>query len=239
MSHPPVSTNEKIRPWLRALPLAVLSFAAVAVPWVGIVAAAWFLPPILPAWREMGWITFLPFVVVAGLLVGLALAPTHLTSVLSGYLFGTAGGALAALGAIALGSAVGYRAARRLASDRLRDILQDSRWGRVLVGEMIDASPSRAAVAVALARLPPQVPFAVGNLLGASARIPLVSLLVGTVLGMIPRASLAALVGSQLAEWQPGAPLPAGLTWAIVATVIGFGSLAIWGGAILRRKEKG
>lgn len=231
--------NERTPAWLRALPLAALSFAVMAVPWIGIAAAAWFLPPILPAWRALGWVTFLPFVAVAGLLVGFALAPTHLTSVLSGYLFGTVGGALAALGTIALGSAIGYQAARRLASDRLRDILEGSRWGRVLVGEMIDASPSRAAIAVALARLPPQVPFAVGNLLGASARIPLGSLLAGTVLGMVPRASLAALVGSQLADWQPGAPLPAGLAWAIVATVVGFGSLTVWGAAILRRKETG
>lgn len=216
--------------------LAGLGFAAVAIPWVGILSAAIFLPPILPALRDHGPLLALPYILLAGLLVGFALAPTHLTSLLSGYLFGAAIGIPAACTAVGIGTLIGFHASRKLAKDRLRDLLENSRWGRLLVGEMIDTSPWKAGVAITLARLPPQVPFAVGNLLAASARVSLTPVIVGTLIGMFPRIALVALVGSQLAEWKPGAPIPSGLIWTGVATVVGFGSLAIWGTTILRRK---
>lgn len=222
---------------LSAWILAGLGFAAVAVPWLGIISAAVFLPPHLPALRETGILLILPYVLLAGLLVGLALAPTHLTSLLAGYLFGAAAGIPSACAAVAIGTFIGFHAARKLAKDRLRELLDHSRWGRLLVGEMIDTSPWKAAAAITLARLPPQVPFAVGNLLAASARAPLAPVLAGTLVGMFPRIALVALVGSQLAEWKPGAPIPSGLIWTAAATALGFGSLTLWGAAILRRKR--
>ncbi|GAB4166513.1 MAG: hypothetical protein Fur0032_03980 [Terrimicrobiaceae bacterium] len=216
--------------------LAGLGFAAVAVPWLGIISVAIFLPPILPTLRELGPLLAVPYILLAGLLVGLALAPTHLTSLLSGYLFGALLGIPVACLAVGIGTMIGFHTARKLARTRLRELLDQSRWGRLLLGEMIDTSPWKAAAAITLARLPPQVPFAVGNLLAASARAPLAPVLVGTLVGMFPRVALVALVGSQLAEWKPGAPVPSGLIWTGAATAIGFGSLALWGAAILRRK---
>jgi len=214
--------------------LAALSFGAVALPWLGIAAAAIFLPPHVDLLRQLGWILWLPYVILAGIAVGFALAPTHLTSLLAGYLLGFAAGLPASLAAIGIGTIIGFSFARRLAKDRLRELIDRSSHGRILAARLLDAQGFRTAAAVALARLPPQVPFAVGNLLAASARVPVPSLVAGTLAGMLPRAAMAVWVGAELVAWSPGQKLPSGLLWSLAAAVVGFGGLAIWSAIVLR-----
>ena len=218
--------------------LAALSAGALALPWAGIIGAAIFLPPHADSLRSAAVYLWLPYVALAGVAIGFAIAPTHLTSLLAGFFFGVAAGIPAALCAIAIGTIIGHAFARRLAKDRLREILDRSRWGKVLARHFIDSGGLRSLAAVALARIPPQVPFAVGNLLGASARVPLPPMVAGTVAGMSPRAAMAVWVGAELVAWVPGQKLPAGLIWSLVAAVVGFGGLAIWSSSLLRKESR-
>lgn len=217
--------------------LALFCVAALVIPLIGIVSVANFLSPLLPVLRDAGVFMVPPYILLAGLAVGFALAPTHLTSLLSGYLFGAFVGIFSAVAVIAIGTIVGFFAARKIAKDRLRELLETSRWGYLLAEKMIDASPWKAGMVILLARLPPQIPFAVGNLLAASARIPFASVFGGTLLGMLPRVILVTLVGSELAEWQSGTPLPSSLLWTVLATFIGFGSLILWSAWQLKPKN--
>jgi len=213
--------------------------AAILLPGLGILMVStgfghWLAElSVLPAW------TALLYCLIAGLLVGVALTPSHLTSLLAGYLYGIWLGGFTALAVVTLGTAVGFLLARQLAHDRLRDLVERSRWGRRLAAEILDDThPLRETVAIAFARLPPQVPFALGNVVGASARAGLIPMLAGTMLGMLPRVVLVVWVGAALGEWEPGAPLPAGLAWAVGLALVGFGALFLWSGWILTRSSK-
>lgn len=184
-----------------------------------------------------GWL--LPvYLVLAGTLIGLALLPSHLTSLLAGFLFGFIGGLPAALGVVLIGSGLGYLLSRRYAGGDLRRLVDRSKWGRRLASALIDAPTLKAIFVVALVRLPPQVPFALGNVLAASSGVRLFPLVVGTMLGMAPRVGLVVWVGAELSRWELGAPIPSALLWAVAASVVGFGGLALWSWVLLRQQEE-
>jgi len=216
----------------------LLSVMAVLLPGLGVLLAARFLPGVVEGWRAFGFAGWIGLVVMAGVFSCVALVPTHLTSLLAGFLYGVAGGLAAALMVVAIGTVVGFRLAARMTDGEVREFIRRYRWGRVLSREFLERNPVRTGAAIGLARLAPQMPFALGNVLAASAKAPPLPLLVGTLLGMFPRVALVVWVGSELAFWIPGAPLPVGLIFALVAGVVGFGGLALWSWWLLRRKEE-
>lgn len=185
--------------------------------------------------REAGWWLMPVYTVAGGILVGLALMPSHLTSLFAGLLFGLVGGLPVAVGIVLIGTVIGYAIGRRLTGGDLRALVDRFRWGRRLAAEMIDAPTGKAILVVALARLPPQMPFAMGNVLAASSGIRLVPLVVGTALGMAPRIGLVVWIGAELSTWKWGMPIPARLTWAVASAVFGFGGLGIWSWRLLRK----
>lgn len=179
------------------------------------------------------WI-FPVFIILGGVVIGLALVPSHFTSLAAGFLFGLTWGGVAALGAVITGTLLGYTLSRSLAQDQLRLLIDQYPLGRKLADGMIDTGFFQATSAIALARVPPQVPFALGNVLGASCRVPLISLLLGTLIGIAPRVLLVVWIGSELQSWASGAPMPQALWWAIGAAIVGFGGLTLWGWMLIR-----
>jgi uncharacterized membrane protein YdjX (TVP38/TMEM64 family) len=107
--------------------------------------------------------------------------------------------------------------------------------GRTLGRAMIDARGRRAVIAVTLARLPPQVPFAMGNVLAASAGVRVAPFLAGTALGMLPRVSLVVAIGAGLSELEAGAT-GGGAAWLLttVGGVVGLAVLGLWAMRILK-----
>jgi len=217
------------------LRLAALSIAAILGPVVGLIALGTLgghhaLDAItLPAWSAP-----LVALAVAGL-TGLALMPTHLTSLACGFLLGLTLGLPAAVLGVVAAAWLGFTLARRLDAKALRRLAERRPIGRRLAAAMLDKGPARATVAVALARLPPHVPFALGNVLAASLRIPLRPHLIGTLIGMSPRVALVVWLGAELSGWRPGASPPMSLYLSAAAAIIGLGGLTIWSGVVLRR----
>ncbi|MGC1479832.1 MAG: VTT domain-containing protein [Chthoniobacterales bacterium] len=218
----------------RILRIVILAALALALPLLGVLlgfsgaADAVLGSPLASPWA-------LPvFGILAGLLVGFALVPSHLTSLVAGFLYGVSLGFPVAVGVVLIGTLVGFRVSRALAGEDFRAVVDRSRWGAVLARKLIDSTGIRSALAVGLARLPPQVPFALGNVLAASCGVRQVPLLIGTVIGMAPRIVLAVWVGAELSEWEPGAPLPGALVFSVVAGIVGFGGLALWSWWLLR-----
>jgi len=219
--------------------LVVLGLMAVLLPGVGLLLVGWWLGEgggidarSVPLW------TVAAFLVVAGVVLGLALVPSHLTSLAAGFLYGPGWGLVGAMGAVGVGTVVGWWLARRLAQDELRRLIDRSGWGRVLADDLLEGRMRRVIGVITLARLPPQVPFALGTVLGASARVGVWSLVAGTVLGMLPRAGLVVWVGAALGQWEPTQPVPGELVWTVVLAVVGFGGLMVWGAMVLRRKQR-
>jgi len=222
----------------KMIKLGLLIVLAAALPLLGL-GTLWSVGQDWVEWIRDRKFWLLPvFLITAGIGIGLALSPSHLTSLISGYLYGLVLGAVVALAVILLGAATGAVLSRRWSGDVLRGLINRSRWGRVLAEELIDATPAKAVTTVALARLPPQVPFAMGNFVAASCRIPLGPLLLGTGIGMLPRVFLVVWVGASLAEWAVDSPPPHSLAWAIGFALAGFLGLGFWAGAALRRRTR-
>jgi len=221
--------------------LVGLALLAVALPGLavvlGLTTGMETVTETLQTIREHAWIGALVIVVAGAMACGLALLPTHGLSLVSGYLLGSMWGALAAILAVTLASGIGWWITRGLTGQRLRAVIGRSKAGRSLSQVMIDSQGFRAVLAVALVRLPPQVPFALGNVLASSAGVRLGALLLGTALGMLPRVAVVAWAGSQLTEinsWRDGGWALLGLTSAMVALVV----LGAWSWRVISRDRQ-
>lgn len=178
-------------------PLAILTVCGPAVGALVLVATSgsWF-----PLLAEQGPAA-LPWVVVATvLLAGLGLIPTHASSLVSGMLFGFAGGSALAVGATSLAALFGYALVRRLVGDEFLARLVSGARGRAVHAELLGGGALRTAALIALVRLSPAMPFAATNLLLASAGVRVGTFLAGTVVGIAPRVLVVALAGAGLAE---------------------------------------
>ena len=185
--------------------------------------------------RERGT-TYLPiFVVIAALGCGLAVLPTHAISLAAGFIFGPIIGLCAALMSIVLGAMLGWAVTGRLVGRSLRDVVDCSSIGAKIAGAMIDARGLQAVLAVTLARLPPQVPFALGNAIAASLKVRFAAFVSGTAMGMLPRVLLVVWIGSQLTVMQREGG-NATLIFSILASVIAMIGLGWWSWRILRRQ---
>lgn len=221
----------KVGSWSRLLGA---SFASVVLPLVGLAAVGGLFgerlsEPIVVA----AWVAPLAAGVIA-ITAGLALTPTHLTSLVSGYLFGMSAGLATAMVGVLGGTWLGYTLARGFDGDRLRSAVERRPVGRLLAEAMLGGDRRRAILALTLARLPPQVPFALGNVLAASLRAPLGTLLIGTAIGMLPRVALVVWVGAALSTWDPGAGAPGALWLALGGGLVGLGGLGLWAGLCIR-----
>ncbi len=215
-------------------PLGLLLLLAVSLP----AAGAFFLGESWANWvetlRARGHTLVLPFIFVGGLVLGLAILPSHALSLLGGFLFGLAGYFWVCL-AVMLGTWLHASITRRWPGGTLRQALERSPWGRALAHRLLNAHPWKLWLAVALARLAPQVPFALGSVLAVSCRVPLGPLLAGTWLGMSPRILLVVWMGSQFSQWTPDAPLPASAFAALATGALGLGGLALFSFWLIRR----
>ena len=175
--------------------------------------------------------------VVGAVACGLAIAPTHGISLAAGFIFGPVLGTAAAILAVIAGSAIGWRLASLAVGTRLRASIDRTAAGRAIASAMIEARGARSVLAVTLARLPPQVPFALGNVVAASAGVRLSALLPGTAAGMLPRVALVAWIGAELASFGPGGD-PRLVIFSIAAATVALLGLGVWSWRTLRRHAR-
>jgi uncharacterized membrane protein YdjX (TVP38/TMEM64 family) len=216
-------------------PVLLLGAVAVMLPVLG---AAGLLEPMRTAaglLREQGLSGALAFALVAAGLCGVAVLPTHAVSLLAGYVLGLALGVPAAVVGVLGGTLLGYELACRLSAPRLRALIDARPSGRALARAMVDATGWRAVMAVTLVRLPPQVPFALGNVLAAGTGVRRGPLLAGTALGMLPRITIVVALGAQLAAWDLSRTSPWMIAAAVAGAVLGLGGLGVWSWLIVRR----
>lgn len=216
--------------------VGLVAAVAVALPGLGVLGL--FEP--LSQWAEgvrggeavAAW--WPAFVAVAAVLCGVAIMPTHGVSLAAGFVFGGAMGTLAAVASVVVGSLLGWRLAGWVAGRGLREAIEQAPAGRALSAAMIEARGGRAVLAVALARLPPQVPYALGNVVAASSGVRLGPLMLGTALGMLPRIAAVAWLGGELARVESAADVTT-LVVGLAAAAVGLIGLGWWSWRVLRK----
>jgi uncharacterized membrane protein YdjX (TVP38/TMEM64 family) len=168
-------------------------------------------------------------------LAGLSLLPTHATSLLAGILFGAVGGPALALVSIAGAALLGFAALRHCVGDRLVQEFARRPRAAAVHRALCRRSASRTGLLIALIRLSPAMPFAVTNLLMASAGVPLRTFLVGTLLGIAPRVLVVAWAGAGLRELDLSQGRDARLLIAgAVALVLALVVVGVWSRNALR-----
>jgi uncharacterized membrane protein YdjX (TVP38/TMEM64 family) len=138
------------------------------------------------------------YVAAFAALAGLGLMPTWAQSLIGGWAFGLTAGGPAALLAITIASWIGYEVARGASSDRVEKVIAERPTWRAVRDDLIGAGFLRSLGMVTLVRLPPNSPFAITNLVLASAGVRRGVYLLGTVLGITPRTILTVFLGSQI-----------------------------------------
>ncbi|MFK7741181.1 MAG: TVP38/TMEM64 family protein [Planctomycetota bacterium] len=197
----------------------------------------WFDGAARPGWQSLP--TVLGFWLLGSALAAFCMLPTHATSLVAGYLFGTALGSLLGWLVVVLAAALGFAVWHRLVGARVVDALARSPKAIVVHRALLGRGFWRATWLIALLRLSPIMPFAATNVLMASLRVPLPTFLLATVVGVTPRSIAVAWIGAELSEldWQAG-----GNRWmtvlAIVATVVVVVLVGRFAKAALRRETE-
>lgn len=234
---PGVVASERGKWWHGLGGVAAIGALAVVLPGLGAVGLFEPMRVGAEAMREAGGVWWPVFVVVGAIACGLAVAPTHGVSLAAGFVFGPVLGAAGAIVAVVAGSAIGWKAATWAVGTRLRSSIDRTSAGRAIASAMIEARGGRSVLAVTLARLPPQVPFALGNVVAASAGVRLAALLPGTAAGMLPRVALVAWIGGELASFEPGGD-PRLVLFSIAAATVALLGLGVWSWRTLRRHAR-
>jgi uncharacterized membrane protein YdjX (TVP38/TMEM64 family) len=122
---------------------------------------------------------------------GFGLLPTYAQAILGGWVLGFAVGLPAALIGFTGAALVGYGISRLVSRDRVEKMLEENVKARAVREALIGRGFARTLGLVALLRCPPNSPFALTNLLMASAGVAMGPYVMGTMIGMIPRTAVA------------------------------------------------
>jgi uncharacterized membrane protein YdjX (TVP38/TMEM64 family) len=219
--------------WRRTLrelgPAAPWFVVAIAGPLLGSVLVATTVDIWRP-WFDGGLGSALAFLVAGAVAAGGCLLPTHVTSMVAGFVFGSSTGSVLAFLVAVLAAVFGYALWTPLVGERALRALADSPRGLAVHRVLLGAGSARAVQVIALLRLSPLLPFAATNLLLAAFGVRRPVFLLATMLGITPRVLAGALIGAGLAELDWNARSQPWLTVlaisATVAAVVVIGRLA-------------
>ncbi len=173
---------------------------------------------------------FFIFTTTIGLVLGIALLPTTLTSLACGFFWGWSGFIPLVIGYI-LANVLGYTIGKRLNSgffDRFFTTYPE-------LSEQIQSKIHHPGQLIFFIRISPVIPFAISNFLFASLQVPLKKVLTYGIPGMLPRTMLAFGTG-MVANSFLGAKEALGSPSQIILVIILFLSSGIGIYRQIRRK---
>lgn len=208
--------------------LGPLALAAALLPPLGSLLLIATLEPTSAWLRGHGAFGVVAFVLGFAVCGGFALLPTYTPSLLGGWAFGLTVGLAATLAGFLLAASIGFALARRLSGERLMDVLREHPRGLAVHDAFVRSGFWKALLVVTLLRLPPNSPFAIGNLLMAASRVGYAPFLAGTLVGIAPRAGAAVAVGAGLARIDFDRPTEAMAVVAGLAVTVGVAAVLGW-----------
>lgn len=183
---------------------------------------------LLHAHPLVGWFAYVLVFMIAA---GVGFLPTYGQSILGGWVFGLAIGFPGAMLGFVGGAVIGYFIAQRVSKHKVEDLIQNNPKAAAVREALIGHGFWRTLGIITLIRVPPNSPFALTNLVMATAGVKFLPYLFGTAIGMAPRtfvAVAAAAAGKatgardiqDFIEEQPWWVLPAGLAAMFIALAI-------------------
>jgi uncharacterized membrane protein YdjX (TVP38/TMEM64 family) len=198
----------------------------------GYLAIAWMAVPILGSillWLNMGaigdWLRenqqtgLVIYIAIFVFSAGFGLLPTYVQAILGGWAFGVAWGFPAAVAGVTGAAMVGYIAARMASEDRAERLIAENPKARAVADSLIGHGFWKTLGIVTLLRVPLNSPFAITNLVMASAGVPKRAFVIGTAVGMAPRTGLAVYLAAGVQELSKSAVSEAGPPWLKIAAI--------------------
>lgn len=204
---------------------------ALAVLWVSIAPSVFslLLIPIVvsnsTSFYDLNSLAFLEsliFVLLGTLMMGLALMPTTLFAILSGFIFGWQALPLLIL-SYTLATLLGYGWGKRLGGDSLEELL--TQYPKAAA--MIESKKDSVGALIFFVRISPVIPFALSNLLFALMKTGWKKLVIWGTIGMLPRTTLAFFSGTLAFDIYSaiGQESISGKGWIFLGLLL----LSIWG----------
>ena len=184
--------------WARSIGVVplVMAAATLGLPLLMVVVFARIREQVEAGLAALGAAAPAAYALGLAILTGVALSPTWLLALFSGYLFGPVMGSVAAVSGVTGGAAIGFLLAKTIASERVRASIAMSERAEAIRSALVDRRFRDEVFAIALVRFPPNSPFAATNLALAVVGAKFWPFIVATPIGMAPRTILAAVLGA-------------------------------------------
>lgn len=193
------------------------------------VGVIYSVSPWLQANRTEG---ILAFILSVSVLAGLAILPTNIVGMVSGWAFDFQFGLLAMLGAIGGALAINYSVSKRLAGENFQEVIENKPKLKAIHSSLLTESFFKTLLIIVLLRLSPAVPFAATNFVISASGVSMKTFLLGTLLGYLPRTSATVFVGSSLTVLNFNQPQE---SWMIILGIVATIAATIIIGVISKR----
>lgn len=180
--------------------LTPMALVSTFMPIVGSSLLIVFIIPIGHWLRENWEIGTAVFLAATLFFCGLALLPTNVIGIVSGWAFGFEVGLVVLIAGVIGASVISFFINSRLSGVRLLVMLKRHPRSAAVYQSLLHEDLKKTMLIVTLLRMSVVMPFAFTNFLLAASRVPLPAYIVGTAVGMLPRSASMAFVGSGLAE---------------------------------------
>lgn len=181
----------------RLTPMALVS---TFLPILGSSGLIIFLIPIGNWMRENWELGIVVFVAGMFLFCGLALLPTNVIGIVSGWAFGFEVGLLVLMIGVVGASIISFFINTQISGNRFPEALKKHRRSTAIYNSLLQENIKKTTLIVLLLRLSVVMPFALTNFLLAASRVPFWAFVIGTAAGMLPRSATVAYIGGGLAE---------------------------------------
>lgn len=195
------------------------------MPIIGLSALLGVIYEISPWIKSNPTLSVPAFVLTISILSGLAILPTNIVGVTSGWAFGFPLGLLTMLSAIGGAVAINFFISKRLAGRYFKQVIKEKPKIDAIHKALLAGNAGKVILIIVLLRLSPATPFAATNFMLSASGVPIRAYLLGTVLGYIPRTSATVFVGSSLSQLNFEQPQESwliilGIIATIIATVV-------------------
>lgn len=165
------------------------------------------------------------FILTISVMSGLAILPTNIVGMTSGWAFGFPLGLFTMLSAIAGAVTLNFFISRRLAGKKFDKVIEEKPKLKAIHDALLEGNLWKVVTIIVLLRLSPATPFAATNFMISASGVSIKSYILGTIIGYLPRTSATVFVGSSLTKLNFEQPSESwliilGIIATIVATVV-------------------
>ena len=192
---------ERLRRNIRDLGyLTPVALVCTFMPIVGSTLLLMFIMPI-GHWLRDNWeIGILVFLAGTLFFCGLALLPTNIIGIVSGWAFGFEVGLLVLMCGVIGSSFISFVINSRISGGHFPKVIEKYPRSTAIYKALLKEDLKKTTMIIILLRMSVIMPFALTNFLMAASRAPIRAFVIGTAVGMLPRSAAMVFIGSGLSE---------------------------------------